>query len=428
MKPVARRGVGWRIYGLLVGMSAIMYFQQRGVMIAAERIMPELSLSQMQIGWIQWAFLLAYTPSQIFGGRLGQRFGARATLAVGGVLAVIATIATPLAPLLLSGGGIFIGLFLSQLALGFAQSPTFPVSVGILRTWLPAHRWGFANGFQSTGCQLGAAAAPAVIVFLMQRFGWQRALFWTALPALALAIAWAWYVRDRPAEHPSISAQELAGLQPADIPPQVASPPALKGALPLKDIALLTASYTSMNYVFYLLGSWSFLYLVQERHFSVAQSGWLASLPPLAAALGAGVGGVLLDAVCAKIGFRWGCRIVPLISLSSVALLLLLAVYVAGPLTAVVAMTVCFGMVELNEGAYWAATMRIAGPNTMTAGGILNTGGSLGGLIGIPIVAYLSGHGQWHAAFLIGVGCALLSAVAWLGIDATGVERRGNDG
>ena len=183
-----------------------------------------------------------------------------------------------------------------------------------------------------------------------------------------------------------------------------------------------------MNYVFYLLGSWSFLYLVQERHFSVAQSGWLASLPPLAAALGAGVGGVLLDAVCAKIGFRWGCRIVPLISLSSVALLLLLAVYVAGPLTAVVAMTVCFGMVELNEGAYWAATMRIAGPNTMTAGGILNTGGSLGGLIGIPIVAYLSGHGQWHAAFLIGVGCALLSAVAWLGIDATGVERRGNDG
>ncbi|MEI8299053.1 MAG: hypothetical protein WCH32_13615 [Pseudomonadota bacterium] len=42
MKPVARRGVGWRIYGLLVGMSAIMYFQQRGVMIAAERIMPEL--------------------------------------------------------------------------------------------------------------------------------------------------------------------------------------------------------------------------------------------------------------------------------------------------------------------------------------------------------------------------------------------------
>jgi len=95
----------------------------------------------------------------------------------------------------------------SQLALGFAQSPTFPVSVGILRTWLPAHRWGFANGVQSTGCQLGAAAAPAVIVFLMQRFGWQRALFWTALPALALALAWAWYVRDRPAEHPSISAQ-----------------------------------------------------------------------------------------------------------------------------------------------------------------------------------------------------------------------------
>jgi hypothetical protein len=43
-----------------------------------------------------------------------------------------------------------------------------------------------------------------------------------------------------------------------------------------------------------LAGSnWSFLYLVQERHFTVLESGWLASLPPLGAALGAGIGGGL---------------------------------------------------------------------------------------------------------------------------------------
>ena len=39
-------------------------------------------------------------------------------------------------------------------------------------------------------------------------------------------------------------------------------------------------------------------------------------------------------------------------------------------------------------------------------------------LIGIPIVAFLSGHGQWNATFLIGALCAALSAVAWLGVDA----------
>jgi len=72
-------------------------------------------------------------------------------LTVAGLVAVLATIATPLAPLVLSGGAIFVGLFLSQLFLGFAQAPTFPIAAGVLRTWLPERRWAFANGFQSTG-------------------------------------------------------------------------------------------------------------------------------------------------------------------------------------------------------------------------------------------------------------------------------------
>ena len=45
------------------------------------------------------------------------------------------------------------------------------------------------------------------------------------------------------------------------------------------------------------------------------ESGWLASTPPLAAALGAGVGGVITGALCLRFGNRWGYRLVPLISL-----------------------------------------------------------------------------------------------------------------
>jgi sugar phosphate permease len=422
-RRVGRPRVGWRIFALSVGMGAIAYFQQKGVTIAAERIMPELSLSQMQIGWIQWAYLLAYAPSQIVGGRVGQRFGARRTLAVAGAIAIVATIAMPLAPAALAGGAIFAALFLSQLTLGFAQAPIFPVSAGVFGTWLPAHRWGLAIGIQTMGCQLGAAATPAVIVYLMQKFGWQRALFWTDLPAVVLVAAWAWYMRNTPREHPSISPEELAELESADAVSTVAASTSMTRAkLPRRDIALLTASYIGMNYVFYLLANWSFLYLVQERHFTVAQGGWFATLPPLAAALGAGVGGGLVDVLCVKVGIRWGYRLVPLAALPTIALLLVLAMYAANPLAAVVGMTLCYGLVELTEGAYWAATMRVAGANTMTATGVLNTGGALGGLIGIPIVAFLSGHGAWNASFLIGALCAMASAVAWFGVDTT---RRG---
>jgi sugar phosphate permease len=62
--------------------------------------------------------------------------------------------------------------------------------------------------------------------------------------------------------------------------------------------------------------------------------------------------------------------------------------------------------------------MFVARSDTMSATGVLNTGGNVGGLIGIPIVAYLSGGGHWTATFVIGSVFAVLGALMWLGIDA----------
>jgi hypothetical protein len=56
---------------------------------------------------------------------------------------------------------------------------------------------------------------------------------------------------------------------------------------------------------------------------------------------------------------------------------------------------------------------------------VLNTGGNVGGLIGIPIVAQLSGTGHWTAAFVIGAAFALTGAALWLNID---VQQRSGAG
>jgi sugar phosphate permease len=55
----------------------------------------------------------------------------------------------------------------------------------------------------------------------------------------------------------------------------------------------------------------------------------------------------------------------------------------------------------------------------MTVGGIVNACGNLGGIIGIPIVAYLSGRHRWDTAFLLGSLTALISALIWLAINPT---------
>jgi len=49
---------------------------------------------------------------------------------------------------------------------------------------------------------------------------------------------------------------------------------------------------------------------------------------------------------------------------------------------------------------------------------LFNLAAPYSGLIGIPIVAYLSGGGHWTTAFVIGTVFAILGAVMWLGIDA----------
>jgi ACS family glucarate transporter-like MFS transporter len=416
--------IRWRIFSFLFGFGFLAYLQQKSITVAAERMMPELGLTQLQIGWLEQAFVLGYAIFQMPGGIFGQRLGARRTFVIIGLTAFLATIATPLAPALWSGTPLFAALLGAQVLLGCSQGAIFPVSAGVFEAWFPPLRWSFVQGLQTMGLALGAALAPPLIASLMTALGWQPALLLSSLPALALIALWAWYGRNTPREHPSMTARELAEIGSHHLSakddagiPSAPSPKQLLRLVGNRSVLLLAISYMCMNYTFYLLSNWVFLYLVQERRFSLLESGWLATAPPLAAALGAGIGGVVTGMLCQRFGDRWGFRLLPLVALPASAVLLLLAVNATNPYLAVAALAMCFGCVELTEGAFWGAGMTVGRGDTMSVCGFMNTGGNLGGIISIPIVAYFSGQHLWYAAFLIGAGFALMAAVAWLGID-----------
>jgi ACS family glucarate transporter-like MFS transporter len=414
--------IRWRIFSFLFGFGFIAYVQQKSITVAADRMMPDLNLSQFQIGLLEQAFVLGYAIFQLPGGVIGQRLGARRTFVVIGLTAFLATIATPLAPDFFTGQGLFLALFGVQVLLGCAQGGIFPVSAGVFEEWFPPRQWSFVQGLQTMGLGLGAALTPPLIATLMARLGWQSALLWSSLPTLGLIGLWGWYGRNTPRQHPSVTQQELAEIGThretgASAEPSSINVRQLLRLLTERNVLLLAISYLCMNYTFYLLSNWVFLYLVQERKFSLSESGWLATAPPLAAALGAGIGGVVTAVFCRRLGDRWGYRMVPLVALPVAALLLLFVVNTANAYFAVAALALCFGCIELTEGAFWSAGMMVGRGDTMSVCGIMNTGGNLGGLIGIPIVAYFSGVHLWYIAFLIGIGFALVSALAWLGID-----------
>lgn len=410
--------VRWKIYLFMWGLALLAYFQQRGLAVASVKIMPELGLSQVELGWLETAFLIAYAGMQIPGGVLGQRLGARTMFVLIGTVAFVSTMTVPLAPRVLTGVALFAVLLVAQFLFGASQGPIFPVSSGVFEAWIRRRHWALAQGLQSGGANLGAAVVPPLVAWLMTEFDWQRALIWTTLPAFLLALCWGWYGRNSPAEHPQVTAAELAELEGSVIPvDQRITLRRVWAVLRNREVLLLTFAYACMNYTFYLLVNWCFLYLVQERHFALLEGGFMASAPPIGAAAGAAVGGLLAAPLVRRFGLRAGLRIVPLVALPASALLLFLAVDADNAYVAVAALTLCFAAIEMTEGPFWAAVMEVARADTMAATGVLNTGGNIGGIVATPIIAYLSAQHYWTAAFLVGSVFALTGAATWLLVD-----------
>lgn len=408
--------VRWWILTLIIASAFTGYVQRTSVAIAAERIMPELGLSQVQVGWLLTAFLIGYAVFQLPGALVGQWIGARLALTAVGVLTVLATCATALAPAITAGAALVLVLLASRFILGVAESALFPVASGSIEQWFPPGAWGLAQGLLVNGIWLGAAATPPLVATLMGRYGWQAALLATSVPSLVLVALWQWYARDRAASHPRVSPAELDELSPEQLA-QPLSPLTLRRALQLarnRPILLITISYFLTNYVFYLVTFWCFLYLVQERHVSTLESGWLASLPFLVAAVAAAAGGGLSDALARRFGERQGRRLLPLLLLPLAAVFLYVTVSARDLDWAVAALCLAFACVEVTEGPFRAATMRAAPADSMAATAVLNTGGNLGGIAATPIIAALSAQHSWGWVFGTGAALSVAAALLWL--------------
>jgi ACS family glucarate transporter-like MFS transporter len=418
-RPVPRVRVRWKIFAFMFAFGAFAYLQQKGLSVAALRMMPELGITQQQIGWLQAAFIAGYAVMQFPGGLLGQRFRPRLVFIALGFGTCLAALVVPLAPLLLVGAPLFATLLIGRSLLGALQAPIFPVSNGIYEAWFPVRQWPLVQGVSAMCLGLGLALNAPLVAQIMEAFNWKLALVCTNIPMLALTLAWVWYGRNTPEEHPRCCELELreVAAQASTACRQGFSWQRVWQLLKNRDVLVLTLSYVCDNYVFYFIGDWCFLYLVQERHFTPLQGGWLAAMPALVGALGAGVGGQLATVLGDRMGVRRGLRLIPLVTFPACALLLLVADSAHDPYLAVAALALCFACQQVNEGPYWAAVMHCAPADTMAAGGLLNTGGNFAGLIVAPVTAYFSAHGAWTPPFMIGVALALAASAAWLFVD-----------
>jgi ACS family glucarate transporter-like MFS transporter len=406
--------VRWRILAILVFVSFVSYVLRGNLSIAAPGMRADLQLTEIQWGWVMSAFPLGYALFQFPGGLFGDRFGPRKALTLIAVAWAVLIIITSLVPgrAAASGPLILFTLLAVQFCVGMVHAPIFPVINVSIERWFPVNGWAFPTGLTSSGLTVGLAVTASLLPWLMGQFGWRTSFIILAPFGLVGAALWWWYARDDPAQHRAINAAEIA-LIASDHGEPVSSAvgqPAWLRVLKNRNVLLLTLSYACMNFVFYVVFSWGFYYLVTVRGFATQEAGFLTSAQWIGAGAGAALGGWFCDFQCRRIGLRWGCRLPIIIGMvTSAALLIGVAVspnaYVAAGM-----LGLCFFFNQTTEGAYWASSIAIGGRHAGAAGGLMNTGANGMGFVNAILLSVVANYFGWTIAIAIGAGFALAGA------------------
>ena len=244
----------------------------------------------------------------------------------------------------------------------------FPISTGVFETWFPVGHWGFPNGLQTAGLDFGSAAATPLIAVLMQSYGWKNALLWTAVPTIALVALWNWYGRDSPAQHPRVSAEELAELDANATGHPAAGINRRDFAPGAGQQGHLAARHFVHDHELRVLPAEHLVFPVPGAGAALVDSGKRMAGEPSVHRRRSGRGHrrQALRSLAARYGLGIGYRAVPVVTLPLAGLLLFVGVESSNPYLAVGALSLAFAGIEITEAAYSAATTAVAREHTMT--------------------------------------------------------------
>jgi len=399
----------WKIVAILCATATAGYICRVNVSTAAPLLMKEFSLSQIEMGRIFSAFLLGYALFQVPSGALADRYGSKRVLSFVAWLWVLFTIIqtlTGLGPLKSAASAITV-FIIFRFIMGIAAAPTYPGSAQGVSKWIEPEFQGRANGIVLASIGIGSAIAPPLVSNIMVVMGWRTALIGSALPALIIALIWTKIKEPAPikqavADKTDFKADDAATGQ---------------NRINLPGFWLLTLSYTLQGYVGYIFVTWFYLYLVQERHFSLLGGAWMSSLPWILSLISIPLGGYISDRLAAaKPGPIWGNRLVPITGMALSGILISAGAHTSSAVVAAISLAFATALILCVEGPFWAMMMKIAGNRSGTAGGIMNMGSNLGGLISPALTPVIASWIGWENALHVAAGLAVAGALLWLGI------------
>ena len=401
-----------RLVLLLMAAASAGYVCRVAVTVVAPNMMRDFGLTQTQMGTVFSAFLVGYTLFQVPSGGLADRVSARRIflfLCTGWALLTILTA-------LVGWRGFGLAMVIPQLwairaIFGVIAAPTYPTSGRTIAITMPPRLQARANSLVLASVGVGSAVTPLLLAPITTRYGWRTALWVAAFMSAVAGLLWSRFGPRELHLHATSNEEASAHRSTATGSPNNSAQP-----LRLPSFWFLSASYLLQGYLGYIFIFWFYLYLVQVRHFEVLKAASFTALPWIATTFAIPLGGVFSDWAVIRWGATWGRRSVPLVALCSAAIFLVIGARTPKPMVAVAALTTCTVLVLCTEGPFWATMTQLSGEHSGIAGGTMNFGSNLGGMVSPALTPWLAQRIGWESALTLTAGLAIVAGLLWLGV------------
>lgn len=407
--PAAASQVRQKVLAFTLTLTAIAYLDRVCISMAAPEMMADLGLTDVQMGWVFSAFTFAYALFEVPSGWLADRFGARLMLAR---IVVWWSAMTALTGAVWGLGSLLVVRFL----FGVGEAGCFPSMARAYARWLPVRERGRAFGLTLMAGALGGALTQPLVVALLEWMHWRHTFYAFGGIGVIWAVAWLWWFRDEPRQHPGVNAGELALIGTA-IPESHTGVP-WRMLLRDRNLLAICAMYLFAIYGWYFYLTWLPNYLLRARGFDLQHVGWLAALPLLSIAAGVLIGGWASDVLARRWGVRAGRRTPGLIGLPLAAVAIVAGIFTPTGGSAALLFAAAAGLAALGVSPAWAVCLEIGGRHAGVVSGAMNTFGNLGGALSPVVVGWsVQNLGSWTPSLLSIAVCYLLAAGCWLLVD-----------
>ncbi|KAG9350533.1 hypothetical protein JZ751_026899 [Albula glossodonta] len=364
-------------------------------------------------GWILGSFFYGYILTQIPGGYLARRYGAKWLLGLGIFGTVVFTMLTPLAAEL--GAGYLIAVRVLE---GIGEGVTFPAMHAMWASWAPPMERSRLLTLSYTGAQLGTVVAMPLTGVICFYLDWTYVFYIFGAVGLVWFVLWALLVSSTPDTHKRISEAERLYITSSlknELSPSSSHIPwsSIFTSLPVWAIVVAHFSY---NWTFYTLLTLLPTYMNNILGFSIKENGVLSALPYLGCWMVALLGGHLADWLREKwlISTVVVRKAFSFVGMVGPAVFLVAAGYTGcNYILAVAFLTLSSSLGGLCSSGFSISQLEIAPSYAGILLGMSNTFATIPGMVG-PVIARALTHSntiqEWQIVFYISAGINVFGA------------------